>query len=442
MIGIPLKIYFDKNTIYTSEIEYIWSIFAQNKKIPFLSVDTPASANFILSSGQDTDLAIAVNFWSDILEKKLFAHELHFQKDCFIRNEYNQIDYLATAFYMLNSLQEYESTEVDEIGRFSYTKSYQLKFNNIQENLVQQCFDALIESNEKLKTLNSPDPGTSAFFLSHDIDSIYGSVYQDGLHVLKQGKPFIFMKLLLQHLSHQPPWLNMDKIMQIENEYQFKSAFYWLVNKGRIDKRQVNADYEIGSKLVANTANAIATHGWSNGLHKSISDMTMSAEMQRLNAAGIKAMSNRYHYLKFSVPDVYEQVSKAGLQMDASLGFADAIGFRNSYGRPFQPYNLKKRTPYPIIEVPLTIMDGTLQRYNKVQVGETANEIIEFLEKHKKGCVLSLLWHNTFFSSYKYKGYFEEYKKLIAYFYDNKFKCLLPEDLVKEYGSFESLNSK
>ena len=40
---------------------------------------------------------------------------------------------------MINSLQEFnvEKKDLDDLGRFKYSSSYQYRFNNINENLVE-----------------------------------------------------------------------------------------------------------------------------------------------------------------------------------------------------------------------------------------------------------------------------------------------------------------
>ena len=44
----------------------------------------------------------------------------------------------------------------------------------------------------------------------------------------------------------------------------------------------------------------------------------------------------RQHFLKYNNPLTPRIHEKAGLLYDATLGFAEQIGFRNSYAGPFQ----------------------------------------------------------------------------------------------------------
>ncbi len=77
--------------------------------------------------------------------------------------------------------------------------------------------------------------------MSHDIDSINGALLEDGFYLVKKGKPHLIFNLLINVILQRPDWFNMDEIMKIEDDYSFKSTFFWLVNKGRINQRETNS---------------------------------------------------------------------------------------------------------------------------------------------------------------------------------------------------------
>jgi len=51
----------------------------------------------------------------------------------------------------------------------------------------------------------------------------------------------------------------------------------------------------------------------------------------------------------------------AGLAYDSSLGFAETCGFRNGANFAFPPYDFEREGPCSFLEIPLAIMDGSLQ---------------------------------------------------------------------------------
>jgi len=335
-------------------------------------------------------------------------------------------------FYLINSLDEFTTDEksFDELGRFQYSHSYQ-KRNNLPNN---QVLNLILDSCKTIPFLKNSfilAPQSSRFFLSHDIDSLYGSTVQDGLWAIKNFRFDVLLKLFARAIMQNPHWFNIDKIMDIESEYGFRSSFYWLVNQGRIDKRQTNADYSISSPKLVSALNHVCKRGFENGLHKSISTQSLKEEAELITNGPI---GNRYHYLKFKLPEAYNDIHESGLKMDASLGFAEWYGFRNAYSFPFSPYNFKTGEAFGFLEVPLTIMDGTFQRYLKVPVEKTSDQIINFFEKNKQNALISILWHNTFFTNYKYKGYLYEYKKILAYLHESRLTCMNQSDILNHYS--------
>lgn len=349
-----------------------------------------------------------------------------FDTEGFILTLNNQRDYFTTAFYLLNCLQEFDGKNLDSLGRFQYGGSYQQRFNAIRKNTVQFCFDQMA-----LQFGLKPTKQKSRFFLTHDIDSVYGAILEDGFNVLKKGRFDLFIKMLFRLAIGRPDWLNMDKIMKLESEYDCRSVFYWIVNKGRINKREINADYSFSSKQIQDQLSLVECKGFENGLHKSISAMSFELELLKFNN---RPIGNRYHYLKFNLPIGFNSLEACGLKLDASLGFAEEFGFRNNYGLPFTPFNVHINKPYSFVEVPLHIMDRTFFQYKKTDVKETQNQILNFFEENKENCVLSILWHNTFFTDYKFKGYLNMYKSILGYIKENNFSTISQQEIIDQYS--------
>ena len=346
--------------------------------------------------------------------------------DVFSKSKHLQI------FYLVNSLNEYNHPKeaYDNLGRYQYESSI-IKELGIKNNIVLDLIKNSISNNSFLQSIFTTSNHNSYFYLSHDIDSVNGSLTQDGLWAIKNKRLDVMLNLFFNVVTSKPHWLNLDLIMKTESEYDFKSTFYWLVNKGKIDARQTNSDYSISSPKIISEINNISKNGFEVGLHKSISNESFKSELSKMP---ISVTGNRYHYLKFQLPDAYNKIEEAGLKLDASLGFAEHYGFRNGYGYPFQPYNSNTNQAYSFVEIPLNIMDGTFQRYMQIPVEKTADKIISFLETHNQNALLSILWHNTFFSNYKYKGYLNEYKKILAYLYEAKFQNINQNEIINQFS--------
>jgi hypothetical protein len=399
------------------QIIYLFKLLGVNKKTDFeIIISDDKSVPSVGASSENT-FQLSEHF----LNQNLSTEKLN--REGLFESENGTPDYIATAFFFITSLQEYNDNNPDAIGRFQYKNSYQSRFNNVKENRVQYCFDKIAS------TLRLPSHSEkSSFFLSHDIDSVYGSILEDGFNVLKQGRIDKFFGFLFNVAAGKPEWLNMDRIMKIESEYDCRSTFFWIMNKGGA-KSLKNADYNFHSPAIQRHFENTGKNGFENGIHKSLSAETLNDEIKKY---GTMPLSNRYHYLNFRLPDGYNSLDRSGLKMDASLGFSEQMGFRNSYGLPFNPFDFQNKKPYSFIEVPLHVMDRTF--FNKKMSAKAAEkEILDFFENNKTNCVLSILWHNNFFTDFKYKGYLSLYKTILQYIKDNNFASISQQEIINKY---------
>lgn len=408
------------------EVKYILTILGQSYETEVFFSEINEQA-ITVSSCTNCDVSVRSE---NIANAGRLNFAKNFTKDGFLMLENGDKDYLSTAFYLLSLAQELDNTKIDKFGRFPYSGSYQNHFNVVSENRVQHCFQSIITSSSKFSSLKKPNVKTK-IFVSHDVDFINGALVQDGFYALKKlNVPAVF-QIIFSNLLVNPQWLNMDKIMKIESEYDFKSTFYWLVNKGLSKEGMKNADYTFPSKKVQTQVQLVSDNGWENGLHKSISDDSFDTEIEKLNFTPV---GNRYHFLKFRPHNDFELINNVGLKFDTSLGFAEEIGFRNSYGLPYKPFNFKTKTAYDFVECPLHIMDTTLRSYQKQDASEAYAKITSFVEKNSQNAILSLLWHNNYFTPYKFGDYLVLYKKLLSYFKENDLQCITQSQIIEKYS--------
>jgi hypothetical protein len=424
-----IRVYIKDDQVYSKPLEYILAIFAKNKSGQITLTNEKNFAQLIFDHNDPLSLPINIELFDSLINKKIFNHKAYFNSEpLLLFPENKQPDWLGTAFYMINSFQEYDKEgnddTLDQYGRFHYNKSYQDRFNCIEKNLVQECFDNFHKTHLSILEQKKEHRKTK-IFISHDIDTIYGSFIEDGLWALKKGRFDIILKLIMNEILLNPDWKNIDKIVKINSNYNLISTFFWIATKKTAKNNIKNADYKIGK--VKNIISPIAN----NGLHKSCYTTSFAEELKMLP---FTTDFNRYHYLKISLPDSWQDLEAAGIGFDSSLGFADRYGFRNSYGLPFKPFNIETQSAYSFVETPLNIMDGTLKRYMKIPLQETSSRIINFIENNLTNTIISIVWHNTYFTNYKYSGYLEEYKKVLLYLNESGIGFVTPKEIIEEYG--------
>jgi hypothetical protein len=139
--------------------------------------------------------------------------------------------------------------------------------------------------------------------------------------------------------------------------------------------------------------------GFDVGLHGSYLSHVDSAEIGRQkrsveHAAGHVITGGRQHFLRFDVRRTWEAQERAGMRYDTTLGYNEAIGFRAGIAAPFRPWNPSRRAAHDLIEVPLTVMDGTLFRTLGFDATGAIARTQAHLEKVEEvGGLAGLLWH-------------------------------------------------
>jgi hypothetical protein len=419
-----MKVYIRPETNYSQIVRYVLKIIEKNINHLFQFVDHSNDADTIWDHEHPNSEPIAIHFYDEIKKDSFDSNNYFFSSELSILTDDHKKDAIATIFYMVNCMQEFNASDdsFDNFGRFKYAASYQSKFNNIEKNLVQAEIDSLAA---KWKINNSKTK--SDFFISHDIDTIYGSFLQDGFWALKNMKIGVILNLLALEFTRKPHWKNIDRIIKINSEYELKSTFFWLVNKGLGHQNVKNADYNIKKEQAL--LKMVEEAKFINGLHKSSSLDSINEELDKTGLSD--CTYNRYHFLKFKSHEDWLKISQSQLNFDCSLGFAEHYGFRNSYGKAFQPFDVRKEKPFDFIEAPLNFMDGTFHKYMKWPRNKVAEIIIDLYENNKYNCNFSLLWHNTYFSDYKYNSFLDEYKKVLGFIYENEIQCVTPKELIK-----------
>lgn len=415
-----IPVYVKPNENYTNIIRYVLKLIEKNQSITFEFLNQKIGSCLIWDHLDKESQYIHLDFYES-LKKGEFGFRI--DNKVIIQNENGKKDIIASIFYKVNCIQEFGSIDsLDEYERFKFTSSYQYKYGLIEENLVQK------DMNELMRITNFPKANKeSRFFISHDIDTIYGSFLQDGLWAVKNRKVWVVLKLILNEIIRKPHWRNIDKILKISNEFEIYTTFFWLVNKGIGLSNIKNSDYRIEKQQ--DLIDLIEKSGSFNGIHKSCSHDSFESEIEK---SKFNTVFNRYHFLKYLPATDWNLISESKIKLDCSLGFAEHYGFRNSYGKAFQPFDIKSDKPFDFIEAPLHFMDTTFHQYLKSPVSNIGNIVIDFYEKNQENCDFSLLWHNTYFTDYKFNSYLAEYKKILGYIYESKIEVLSPTQMIEE----------
>lgn len=420
-------IHIEPDPDFAPEVEWMLRLLARDQGASVAFTPHREEASVRVGAGPDAHLRISKRFFADLRAGR-YAQQHHFRHHPHILLDEGAeaVDHLATAFYMINGVQEYADVAHDALGRFPYAQSYQRRFNVPHIALASRHLDALALA------LDRPPapPRPSRVLITHDIDEIHGSWTQDLWWCLKRFRPGALAAVLASIVLRKPAWADLDRIMDIHDEHDLKSLFLFIVHRGGNGDGLRNADYDVRSRSMRGRMQRIQDRGFGIGLHKSVSPTSMRAEVERL---GTPAIANRYHYLKFRWPKAIDELEASGLAVDTSLGFAEEYGFRNSHARPFVPYHLKERRAATFVEAPLHVMDRTFFGYRKDDGADVARLIIDFFERNDRDAVFGLLWHNNFFSTMKFGAYLKAIRLVLAYLREKGIRSITAEEVRDTY---------
>ena len=330
-------------------------------------------------------------------------------------------DILAAAFYFLSGMQEYHCTNRDRFGRFRFSDSLQCQLGITVVPVVDYYFDILRTALERAsgrrlkKRLWSEAAFTTC--VTHDIDKCQRGWLEGGLAEARRGHFMTPFQLLYRKLSGKDVWFNFDEILSILQQHQARSTFFFLSKKGWQDG-VLNADYNIANKGFAEVLARIRKSGSEVSIHGSFGTHENARRLrQDIHRIDAWVRGNRFHFLAFDVRKSPAVLEAASLTYDTTLGFSEHYGFRNGTCFPFYLYDIENDRPTGVLEIPLNLMDTTLHHadYLRVKPWQAVTAAEQVIQEIKKfgGC-LTLLWHNTHFSEYKYPGWRQAFVDILT----------------------------
>jgi hypothetical protein len=333
-------------------------------------------------------------------------------------------DILSAIFYMLSRYEEYLPFEPDEHGRFEVSQSLAGKYGFTEEPVVDGWINLL------RTYLLQQFPGIQIqrrqfeFASTFDVDSPWAFLHKSLLRTAggfaRSLYSFDFeaisnrISVLLK--KKKDPFDVYDYISQLEEEYSFRSTYFFL--SGDYGGNDVNVAFR--KPVFKDLITKIGTHN-RIGIHpsyRSNKDVRILAnEIEEFSGIlGIKPDESRQHFLILKIPETYRNLISSGIKDDYSMGYASSVGFRAGTTLPFRFYDLgfEKETSLKIHS--FAAMDVTLQRYmnlNPIQASEKIRQLV-----HKTAAVngvFTWLWHNESLSDKgQWKGWRVVFEEMIA----------------------------
>jgi hypothetical protein len=368
-------------------------------------------------------------------------------------------DILKSAFYLLSGYQEFHCDEPDLYKRYSWKSSIQYKLGITQKPVVNYYFEVILEAFERYCQLNGLEfkrktRDAPILFLSHDVDRIKKYSLRNLVYSILQlmgikSRSLDFhaqVRAIRDYargilLFRKDPYWNFQDMISLEDELKISSTWFFL-EKTKMD----NSRYRFNDRRIRDLISTLSGKGHEIALHGTLESsedlLAMKSSVRSLNGSlGSPVKGIRQHFLKFNNPLTPNIQVQAGFDYDATLGFAEQTGFRNSYAYPFRLFDFENSKAMDIWQLPLNVMDATFFEYLVVplaSIPEATQAILD--EVIRFNGVFSLLWHNCRLDEEWMPGVNAVYQSLIAEIMQSGFISLTGHQVIEKFRSYGASN--
>lgn len=314
----------------------------------------------------------------------------------------NVPDPIASVFYVLVRYEEYLPFKADEHGRFSAKNSILAKNNWLNQPICDVWSENIIHWLSDFHQTEIKIEKNFSFTPTFDIDNTFafsqkskkqllGGWFKD---FLKGNKERIKTRRNVLSGKEKDPFDTFDYISALKNQAIELKVFWHLGDFKQYD-RNVSWKNKIHQKIIQQ----LGKH-FEIGIHPSyfsnVKNSQITIEKQRLEQIlSKKTNSSRQHFLKLTFPTTYQNLIRANITNDYSMGFADEPGFRMGTAHPYPFFDLSKNEATTLTIHPFIYMDGTLNQYKKTSPEEAKNIIENLVAQVKKyGGNFVFIWHN------------------------------------------------
>ncbi len=312
-------------------------------------------------------------------------------------------DIFAAAFYMLTRYEEYLPFSPDKYGRFDAKDSIAYKNDFLQipvvdqwirllKSILQKKFEDLLFKPSQFKAIVTYDIDVAYKFKGRNWTRTAGSILKD---IISLNLRNLHERYDVLRRKKNDPWDIYEylKVNILNNNLQ--SIFFFLLSNLSKHDRNLNYKNRLMQQLVKEIT-SFSEIGIHPSFYTSSSFEKIILEKRRLEKlSGKPVTKSRQHFLKFTLPDTYNYLLKAGIREDYSMGFPDRPGFRAGTCKPFYFHDLRNGCTTSLKIFPVTCMEATFIYYTQLSPEASLTQILNLLkETHENRGLFISIWHN------------------------------------------------
>jgi len=312
-------------------------------------------------------------------------------------------DVLAAAFYLLSQYDEYLDLERDEYGRL-YSSSMMHVRKELHDIPIVDSWRADIFTwlNSYFPDLNYT-PTEFRDILTVDVDSAFAYSYKGLYRILggfgKDISNFKFgnaaKRLLTLLRLKKDVFDTYNELSILSEKYNLTLIYFFLLADFKGQDVSISHKSNGLRKLIEKLA-LNYTLGIHPGIYSHEHEEKLNIEIARLDKiTRRKTTISRQHFLQFQFPTDALKLSRSGIQTDYSIGFFDAIGYKNGTTLPVQFYDLNENQAIHLRMQSFCAMDATLVRYLKLTPEMAVKQLRKLRAFNEENNLpFILLWHN------------------------------------------------
>lgn len=329
-------------------------------------------------------------------------------------------DFPGLVFWALTRIEEERREQLDNHGRCTSKSSHAHRHGYLERPFIDEWIIVMRQMAHRLWPQLKLTDIQFSIEPSHDVDfpsryahckpiqfarTIAKDILQDRSPSKAINGFWIRAYSGSKHLLVSDPYNSFDWIMHQSELRNLKSTFYFMVG----GHSKFDPGYDITSPSMRALLTKISDRNHRIGLHPSYDciknpdllhtqyDLLASA----LDHIGIpqKSIGARMHYYRASYPYLWQLFDKIGISHDATMGYADHVGFRAGTSLAFQAFDFQNDKMLKVRVKPLIIMEGTLFSPDYMAL-DGKREILCKIEEiklkvRKTHGIFSILWHNS-----------------------------------------------
>ena len=369
-------------------------------------------SNDLLFEQGVNDLEINVQKWDDV--------------PCFFATNINSslpFDIFAASFYLITRYEEYLPHVKDTHGRFTAEQSLAFKYKFLEKpvidiwsykflSLLKERFPDYTYKTRKYNYISTIDIDNAYAYKHKSFIRGFGGFFMD---IFRFKLRDVWNRTAVNLNLKKDPFNTFNELLSFKKEFNIKTIFFFSIGDYTTFDTNVSASKNKYKLLIKNVQDYALV-----GLHPSYFTMNnasmLKKEKGRLeNITNTTIKKSRQHYLRFNLPETYQQLIDLEIDEEYSMGYAINVGFRASTCTPFYFYDLDFEIQTPLKVFPFALMDTTLNDYLKLTPKQSLGKIRDLRNEIKavNGTFITL-FHNESLSNYlRWKGWKRLYESML-----------------------------